>query len=166
MHLEGTFAAQSPPERVYAFFLNPQELGRCIDDPHTIDVQDADHFKGSVKTGVGFIRGTFNVRASVVERTPPTRARLKVHGSGMGSGFDIDATLEVNETGGTSTVHWIADVVMNGPIASMGARLMHGTVDKKTNAFFENARKRLEDPSAASGEEGRGRLEETRTAHL
>ncbi len=144
MHLEGTFSAKASQDRVYGFFLNPQELGSCIDDPHTIEVQDADHFKGSVKSGVGFIKGTFNVNATVVERTPPKRAKLKVHGSGMGSGFDIDATLDVSEGDGTSTVHWAADIVMNGPIASMGARLMQGTIDKKTNAFFENARKKLE----------------------
>ncbi len=144
MHLEGTFSAKSAQDRVYGFFLNPQELASCIDDPHTIEVVDPDHFKGNVKSGVGFIKGTFNVNATVVERTPPKQAKLKVHGSGMGSGFDIDATLDVSEASGMSTVHWAADVVMNGPIASMGARLMQGTIDKKTNAFFENARKHLE----------------------
>jgi uncharacterized protein len=144
MHLEGTFSAKSPQDRVYGFFLDPNQLGACIDDPHTIEVQDADHFKGTVKSGIGFIKGTFNVNATVVERTPPKRARLKVHGAGMGSGFDIDATLEMTETEGLTTVRWASDVVMNGPIASMGARLMQGTIDKKSNAFFENARKKLE----------------------
>ena len=144
MHLEGTFGAKSTQDRVYGFFLNPEDLGTCIDDPHTIEVVDADHFKGTVRSGVGFIKGTFNVNARVVERTPPGRAKLKVHGSGMGSGFDIDATLDLSEAEGVTTVHWAADVVMNGPIASMGARLMQGTIDKKTNAFFENARKKLE----------------------
>lgn len=144
MHLEGTFTAKSPQDRVYGFFLDPEELGACVDDPHTIQVQDADHFKGTVKSGVGFIKGTFNVSATVVERMPPTRARLKVHGSGMGSGFDIDAILDVSGSDGGTAVHWAADVVMNGPIASMGARLMQGTIDKKTSAFFENARKKLE----------------------
>lgn len=144
MHLEGTFTAESPRDRVYAFFLDPEELGACIDDPHTIDVQDEDHFRGTVRSGVGFIKGTFTVTASIVERKPPTKARIKVHGSGMGSGFDIEASLDLSESGGVSTVHWLADVLMSGPIASMGARIMHGTIDKKTKAFFENAKKRLE----------------------
>lgn len=144
MLLEGTFSVKSSRDQVYAFFLTPDDLSTCIDDPHTIEVQDADHFKGTIKAGVGFIKGTFNVTAAVVERRPPERAKLKVHGSGMGSGFDIDATLDVSESGGTTTVHWRADVLMSGTIASMGARLMQGTIDKKTNAFFENARKKLE----------------------
>ncbi len=144
MHLEGTFQARSAADRVYAFLLSPEELSACIDDPHTIQAQDADHFKGSVKTGVGFIKGTFNLAAVVVERSPPQRARLKVQGSGMGSGFDIDATMDLSQVDGVTTVRWAAEVLMSGPIASVGARLLQGTVDKKSAAFFENARKRLE----------------------
>lgn len=144
MHLEGNFRAKSPQDRVYAFLLSPEDLSACIDDPHTIQVQDADHFKGTIKTGIGFIKGTFNLTAGIVERSPPGRARLKVQGSGMGSGFDIDATMDLSEADGMTTVRWAADVRMSGPIASMGARLMQGTIDKKSSAFFESVRKRLE----------------------
>ncbi len=144
MQLDGTFSVRSPRGRVFAFFLDPEALGTCIDDPHTIQVVDAENFKGTVKAGVGFIKGTFNWSAAVTERVPPEQARLKVHGSGMGSGFDIGALIKTREADGVTTVDWHADVVMSGPIASMGARLMQGTIDKKTSAFFENARKRLE----------------------
>ncbi len=144
MRFEGSFSAKAPQDRVYAFFLDPNELSDCIDDPHTIEVEDDDHFRGSVRSGVGFVKGTFQLTATVVERDPPKRARLKVHGSGMGSGFDIDATLEASESDGTTTVHWGADVLMNGTIASLGARLLQGTIDKKSRAFFENVRMKLE----------------------
>ncbi|HYM40329.1 MAG TPA: carbon monoxide dehydrogenase subunit G [Thermoplasmata archaeon] len=144
MLLEGSFGARAPRERVFTFFLTPSDLSTCIDDAHTIEVQDADHFKGTLKSGVGFIKGTFNWSATVAERKAPEAARIKVHGSGMGSGFDIDATIRMEESGGQTTVAWRAEVAMSGPIASMGARLMQGTIDKKTNAFFENARRKLE----------------------
>ncbi len=144
MRFEGSFSAKAPRERAYVFFLDPNALSSCVDDPHTIEVQDEDHFRGSVRSGVGFVKGTFQFSATVVDRDPPKRARLTVHGSGMGSGFDIDATFEMSEAGGTTTVRWAADVLMNGTIASVGARLLQGTIDKKSKAFFENARKKLE----------------------
>jgi uncharacterized protein len=144
MHFEGTFAVRAPRARVYSFLLNPKEFSACIDDPHTIEVIDADHFRGTVKAGVSFIRGSFTWSADVKERVPPERAQMAVHGSGMGSGFDIVANLAVSEAGGLSTVKWAADVQMSGTIATVGARLLQGTTEKKTNAFFENARRILE----------------------
>lgn len=141
---EGAFAVRAPRDRVFTFFLTPRELSKCIDDPHRIEVQDADHFRGTLKSGVGFIKGTFTWSAAIVERVPPERAQIRVHGSGMGSGFDIDATIALADSGGGTRVSWNANVMLSGTIASVGARLMQGTIDKKTNAFFENARKALE----------------------
>ncbi len=144
MHFEGTFTVRAPRTRVWSFFLNPQEFSSAIDDPHTIEVIDADHFRGTIKAGIAFIRGTFTWSAAVKERVPPERAQLAVHGSGMGSAFDIVASLDISEVGDRTTVKWAADVQMSGTIATTGARLLQGTTEKKTNAFFENARKMLE----------------------
>jgi len=144
VHFEGTFTVRAPRTRVWSFFLNPQEFSSAIDDPHTIEVIDADHFRGTIKAGIAFIRGTFTWSAAVKERVPPERAQLAVHGSGMGSAFDIVASLDISEVGDRTTVKWAADVQMSGTIATTGARLLQGTTEKKTNAFFENARKMLE----------------------
>ncbi len=144
MRVEGTFTVGAPRERVYSFFLTPAELSTCIDDPHTIESIDSDHFKGTVKAGVAFIRGTFTWNATIKDRAPPERAQLAVHGAGMGSAFDVVASLDLSEAQNLTTVRWAADVQMSGTIASVGARLLQGTIDKKTNAFFENARKKLE----------------------
>lgn len=144
MRFEGTFAVRAPRARVWSFFLNPREFSPAIEDPHTIEVIDPDRFQGTVKTGVAFIRGTFNWTATVKERSAPDHAQMAVHGSGMGSGFDIVATLDLAEAGGLTTVRWAADVQMSGTIATVGARLLQGTTEKKTKAFFESARKILE----------------------
>jgi len=144
VHFQGTFAVRAPRPRVWSFFLNPQEFSSAIDDPHTIEVIDADHFRGTVKAGISFIRGTFTWSATIKERVPPERAQMAVHGSGMGSAFDIVASLGVSEAQGLTTVKWVADVQISGTIATTGARLLQGTTEKKTNAFFENARKMLE----------------------
>ncbi len=144
MKVDGTFTVRALQERVFAFLLDTKEISRCIDDPHTIEASDADHFRGTLRSGVGPIRGTFSWSAAVVERSAPDRARLKVHGSGMGNAFDIDAIAELSQEKGATTVRWRADVALSGVLASLGARLMQGTIDKKTKAFFDNVRRRLE----------------------
>ncbi len=144
MELEGTFTVRAIRERVWSFFMNPNELSACIGDPHAFEVVDENHFKGWIKAGVAFIRGTFTGWAQIVERVPPGRARIKAHGSGMGNAFDVDSVIELLVSDGTTTVRWKANVVLSGTIASVGARLLKGTIDKKTNEFFDTARKKLE----------------------
>jgi len=141
---EGAFSVRAPRERVWSFFIDPVQLQTCISDPHTITIVDENTFKGEIKTGIGFMKGTFTGSAQIVEKEPPKRARVKGHGGGMGSAFDVDSVVELSETGGTTTVRWVADVILSGKIATMGARLLQGTIDKKTNEFFENARRKLE----------------------
>lgn len=144
MRQEGTFTVRAAQGDVWEFFLDPFKLGDCLDDPHTIEVIDEDTFRGQVKSGIGFVRGTFNASAKVVEKEPPSMARIKARGSGMGSAFDVDSRIELSENEGVTTVHWTADVILRGTIATVGARLAQGTIDQKTNAFFEKARSRLE----------------------
>lgn len=147
MELEGKYTIRIPRAKVFAFFMDPHALSECVNDPHTLEVVDENHFKGQIKSGIGSIRGTFTGTASIEERTPPSRARIKAHGSGMGNAFDIDSEVSFSESAvGVSTVHWKANVLISGSIAGMGARLLRGTIDKKTNEFFENVRKKLEAP--------------------
>ena len=144
MNLEGSTVVRGPKDRVFAFFLEPAALSTCVDDPHTVEIVDADHFQGTIRTGVGAIKGTFAWSAEIAERAPPERARVQVRGSGMGSGFDIDATVEFQEAAGATRIRWRAVVTMGGPIATLGARLLQGMIDRKTAAFFEAVRKHLE----------------------
>ncbi len=144
MILQGAFSVRSPRERVFEFLLDPHRLSGCIDDPHTIEVQDASRFRGTLKSGIGPVRGTFTWSATVVEKVPAEHGRIKVHGTGMGSAFDIDALIQLADVEGTTTATWKADVTLSGTIASLGARLMHSTIDKKTQTFFDNVRKKLE----------------------
>ncbi len=144
MKLDGTFSIRAPPDRIFNVLMDPRELASCVDDPHTIEIVDADRFRGTLRSGVGPIRGTFTFSAQVVERAPPSRARIQAHGSGMGSAFDIDATMELTQGAGATQLAWQADVILSGAIASLGARLMQGTIDKKTTSFFDRLRARLE----------------------
>jgi uncharacterized protein len=144
MHIEGDFAVRSPGAKVYAFFLDPVAFTDCLDDPHQVHATDADHFEGTVTTGISFIRGTFRLRGTYGERTPPTELHARVQGAGMGSGIDANLTIAISEADGTSTVRWQGEVQLSGPVATLGERMVRGTVDKKAAALFENARRRLE----------------------
>ncbi|MGD0250997.1 MAG: carbon monoxide dehydrogenase subunit G [Thermoplasmata archaeon] len=147
MHVEGTFQVRRDRAGVFAFFTDARRLVDCLDDPHTVEIQDETHFSGTVTTGVAFIRGTFRITGEYTTREPLNRVVAKLHGSGLGSGLDATISTTLEEANGVTTVRWTADMTFSGPVASMGERVVRGTVDKKTQSLFERARQRLENPS-------------------
>jgi len=144
MHVEGSFEVHRDRESVFAFFVDPVELLGCLDDPHTVTVVDPTHFNGTVNTGVAFIRGVFRVNGEYLEVRRPDRLSAKVHGTGLGSGVDGTLATDLTDSSGATVVRWVADLTFSGTVASVGERVIRGTVDKKTQGLFENARRKLE----------------------
>ncbi len=144
MHVEGSFEVRRDRESVYAFFTDARLLVDCLEDPHTVQVIDDWHFTGTLTTGVAFIRGTFRMNGEYTERHSPDRVAAKIHGGGLGSGVDGVITTNLDESAGVTTVRWTADLSLSGPIATVGERIVRGTIDKKTQGLFEHARQTLE----------------------
>ncbi len=144
MQISGDFVVRAPPGPVYVFFLDPVAFLNCLDDPHEVHAVDADHFEGTVTTGVAFIKGTFRIRGAYTARTPEKEVRVRVQGSGLGSGIDADLVVALAPAPTGTALHWSGDVHLSGPVATLGERVVKGTVDKKAAGLFENARRKLE----------------------
>ncbi len=144
MQLEGTFRVSRGRTEVFAFLRDARRWVDCLDDPHTLEVQDPDHFQGTLTTGISFLRGTFRFRGEYENVIPGAQLMATVDGSGMGSGLKARLFVGLSEEGGESTVLWRADVTFFGPVATLGEGVIRRTVDRKVAGLFENARKRLE----------------------
>lgn len=145
MQFSGTVQIAAQRERVWAFLMDPNEVGGCGPGVESIAVVDADHFKARAKVGIGFISARFSVDMSVAERIEPDRAVLKAHGQAPGSA--VDATADMRLSGpaeGPTTMDWSADVHIAGTLASVGARMVEGTANKMIAQTFDCIRAKLE----------------------
>src|SRR4029453_659171 len=61
MHFEGTVQIKAPRARVWAFVIDPNQVGQCGPGVESIEVIDDTHFKATAKVGVGFISARFVV---------------------------------------------------------------------------------------------------------
>jgi uncharacterized protein len=145
MKFQGTVEINAPRDRVWAFLMDPNEVGPCGPGVETIEVVDETHFKAKAKVGIGFISARFNIDMEIAERDEPNRAVIKAHGQAPGSAVDATATMELRdgESGG-SVMDWSADVLIGGTIASVGARLIEGTANKMIGQTFDCIRSKLE----------------------
>jgi uncharacterized protein len=145
MQFSGTVQIAAPRDRVWAFLMDPNQVGSCGPGVESIEAIDADHFKAKAKVGVGFISARFVVDMTVAERNEPELAILKAHGQAPGSAVDATASMRLSgpDTGPT-TRDWSADVAIAGTIASVGARLIEGTANKMIGQTFDCIRSKLE----------------------
>ncbi len=145
MKFEGTVDIAAPRDKVWAFVIDPNQVGQCGPGVESIEVIDDSHFKATAKVGIGFISARFVVNMEMAEQQPPDRAVIKAHGQAPGSAVDATAqmTLSDGESGGTR-MDWNADVMISGSLASLGARLIEGTANKMIGQTFECMKEKLE----------------------
>jgi carbon monoxide dehydrogenase subunit G len=145
MHFEGSVPIKASREKVWAFVIDPDQVGQCGPGVEKIEVVDATHFKATAKVGIGFISARFNVEMTFAELVPPDKAVIKAHGQAPGSAVDADAQMTLSDgPDGTTVMDWRADVNISGTLASMGARLIEGTADKMIGQTFDCMKTKLE----------------------
>ena len=145
MHFEGTVDIAAPRDRVWAFVIDPDQVGQCGPGVESIDAIDDRHFKATAKVGVGFISARFVVDMEFVDVQAPDEASIKAHGQAPGSAVDATARMQLSdgENGGTK-MDWTADVNIAGTIASVGSRLIEGTANKMIGQTFTCMKSKLE----------------------
>jgi carbon monoxide dehydrogenase subunit G len=145
MQFSDTTEIRAPIERVWAFLIDAEQVGPCGPGVESVTVIDATHFKARAKVGIGFISARFTVDMELVEQTPPQRAVIKAHGQAPGSAVDATASMNLSEAPeGITVMDWVADVVVSGTLASVGARLIEGTAKKMIGQAFDCIRTKLE----------------------
>lgn len=145
MQFSGTVDIRAPREKVWAFVIDPNQVGSCGPGVESIEVVDATHFKARAKVGVGFISAKFVVDLEMAETDPPTKAVIKAHGQAPGSAVDATATMALTDgADGSTTMDWSANVTISGTLASVGARLIEGTANKMIGQTFECMKTKLE----------------------
>jgi carbon monoxide dehydrogenase subunit G len=145
MQFSGTTEINAPRAKVWAFVIDPQQVGWCGPGVESIEAVDATHFRARAKVGIGVISARFNVTLELVESVEPERAVIRASGQAPGSA--VDARGEMVLAGpdeGPTTMAWSADVSIMGTIASVGSRLIEGTANKLIGQSFDCMREKLE----------------------
>ena len=145
MKFAGTVDIAAPRSRVWAFVIDPQQVGQCGPGVESIEVVDDTHFKATAKVGIGFISAPFVVNMEMAQLTPPDEAIIKAHGQAPGSAVDATASMTLSDIAdGGTRMDWAADVAIAGSLASLGARLIEGTANKMIGQTFDCMKSKLE----------------------
>jgi len=144
MHFEGTFTVKAPREKVFEFLLDPNKVSSCLPDLQRLDIKNQDEYTAVVRAGISFIKGEFTMNFKVMEKQPPSHAKLVARGSGIGSTVDLETVMDLTESSGSTTMKWSAEAKVGGRIASVGQRLISGQAEKIIRQLFDCIKSKLE----------------------
>jgi len=127
MQIENEFQVAAPPDRVYSFLLDVNQVVTCMPGAELSEVVDPTTFRGRVRIKVGPITVAYNGTARISERDDASRvATLQAEGretTGPGSAR-ATARMSVEEAGGASRVRLVTDYTVAGRIANFGRGVM------------------------------------------
>ena len=134
----------APREKVWDFVIDPNKIGKCLPDLKSLEVEGDNKFVAVARVGIGFMKGDFKFQLAIVEQNPPSHARLKGTGTGVGSSVNMDTWVDLAEADGGTKLTYKADVQIGGTLASVGQRVIGGTVEKTISEVFRCVKKKLE----------------------
>lgn len=147
MEIASAFDVASPPDRVFAFLLDVNQVVGCMPGAELSEVVDADTFKGRVKIKVGPITVSYNGVARIASRDEATRsATIEAEGretTGPGSAR-ATATMQVAEAGAASKVTISAEYSVAGRVAQFGRGVMEDVARRLIGQMADCIKERLE----------------------
>jgi carbon monoxide dehydrogenase subunit G len=145
MQFAGTTEIDAPRAKVWAFVIDPQQVGWCGPGVESIEAIDDTHFRAKAKVGIGPISARFAVSLELAEAEAPERAVIRATGQAPGSAVDARGEMVLSgPEAGPTTMAWSADVQIMGTMASVGSRLIEGTANKLIGQAFDCIRTKLE----------------------
>jgi carbon monoxide dehydrogenase subunit G len=115
-----------------------------LPDLKSLEVGANNEFTAIARVGIGFMKGDFKFQLAIVEQTPPSHARLKGSGIGVGSSVNMDTSMNLADAGEGTRLTYKADVQIGGTLASVGQRVIGTTTEKTIADVFACVKKQLE----------------------
>lgn len=145
MEFSGVVEIAAPRAAVWAFVMDPEQVGWCGPGVESIEVVDATHYRARAKVGIGIISTRFAVDLELTEAVEPDRAVIRASGQAPGSAADAIGEITLSgPTEGPTTMAWQATVTISGSLASIGSRLIESTADKLIGETFACIHAKLE----------------------
>lgn len=149
MQIENSFAVKAPPDRVYEFLLDVNNVVSCVPGAELSEVVDPNTFKGKVRIKVGPVTVSYNGTARITSRDADTRtATLEAEGrETTGSGTAQATTImAVAADGDLSKVTLTTDFTVVGRIAQFGRGIMEDVSRHLVGQAAECIQSKLEGP--------------------
>ena len=145
LNFNGSFELSVPIDKAFDFLTDPNSIGNCIPDLEELKVVDSKNFNVKIKVGIGFLKGSFDLKCSIPEGKRPSHSKFLVEGSGAGSKAKIEISFDLKKKSeGVTQMNWNADAELSGLISGIGEMLLRKINEAKVKEIFDKIKEKLE----------------------
>jgi carbon monoxide dehydrogenase subunit G len=132
--VEGVKEFDASPQTVWDVLMDPSRISKLLPGVEGFEVQDDKHWSANVKVPLGMGGLRLKFKFEQVETTPIEYAKLNAKGTGVGAIVAMDTEFHLAPIEGDRTsMKWIADIHIAGPIGSMGQRVFQPIVNQQVS---------------------------------
>jgi carbon monoxide dehydrogenase subunit G len=132
--VEGVKEFDASPQTVWDVLMDPSRISKLLPGVEGFEVQDDKHWSANVKVPLGMGGLKLKFKFEQVEATPIEYAKLNAKGTGVGAIVAMDTEFHLAPIEGDRTsMKWIADIHIAGPIGSMGQRVFQPIVNQQVS---------------------------------
>jgi carbon monoxide dehydrogenase subunit G len=136
MKVDGTHDVHARRERVFRAMTDPTVLQRCIPGCEQLELTGENTYATTLRAGVGSIKGVFKGTVRLEDVRAPEHYRMVVEGKGQPGFVKGSGDLDLAESDGVTTISYTGDVTAGGTLASVGQRMLQGSVKMMATQFF------------------------------
>lgn len=138
MEFSGSQTIAASNAKVWAFLVDVNNVASCAPGFQSLEELGPEHWKALVSVSVGPVKAKFTLDVTRPEMQEPDHMVVKASGKSPVGVAEMSGEMQLFPLEDEQTrMDWKAIVVVSGTIASVGARMMQGTVNKLTGQFFD-----------------------------
>jgi uncharacterized protein len=149
--VEGTKTLDAPQELVWEVLMDPERMAKLLPGVESFEVHDEDHWTAAVKLPLGMGGLKLKFAFEQLEKRPMDYAKLSAKGQGVGAIVNMQTEFHLAPNGDGTSMRWVADVRVAGPIGSMGQRVFQPIVNQQVTAVLDALEAQVGEAKAEAG---------------
>jgi carbon monoxide dehydrogenase subunit G len=149
MRIQGQHSFAKGRREVWEALQDPQTLAATLPGVKRLELAGPDRYALTASVGIGSVKGLFDGTFAVEDKRDLESCVLRGSARGGSGTARVEASLRLSDADGRTSLDYVADATVTGPIAGVGQRMIAAASKKMATQFFE-AVDRYERPVATA----------------
>lgn len=143
MKLEGSHTFSAPRQEVWEILMDAEVIAKMIPGCEKMELIEDDLYEAQLTIGFAAVKGSYNSKIRIFDKNPPESYKLKLEGKGARGFLNGEVTIQLDEGGRNTVLHYVTQNQIGGPIAAVGQRIMGAAAKMFVNQGLKSLEKQI-----------------------